>query len=118
MLEPPRPHAQLIQTIQELQPKFLLVSLALAEQQDGLAKIAQSTNAIATELRPMSIVGGNAVKSGMVTPIQDSVFLSDLKELERMVLKQLGYSKTQNGVTHWLRVRERDPPPADAPDHL
>jgi len=68
----------LTELVKETHPKFLMVSVALAEQRPGAVKIAESMAALRIKPRPKVIVGGYAVKSGMISPVPDAILLADI----------------------------------------
>jgi len=93
LLEPPAPLAQLIRIIEKVQPTFILISVALANHIDGVSEIARSLERVNARIKPTLIVGGNAVKSGRATPIPDAIFLTDIRVMDDMILRNLGVSR-------------------------
>jgi len=68
---------QLIRT----QPKLILVSIALAEQCMGVTAIAERVAELPSSIRPRVIVGGNAVKLGLVSVIPGADLMGDISSL-------------------------------------
>jgi methanogenic corrinoid protein MtbC1 len=64
-------------------PRLLLVSLALAEQAAAVATIAERIVALPEPVRPKIIVGGYAVKVGLVTAIPGADLMADISLLAR-----------------------------------
>lgn len=93
LLEPPAPLAKLIRIIEKVQPTFILLSVALANQIEGVSEIARSLEGVNAQIKPTLIVGGNAVKSGEATPIPDATFLTDIRVMDDMILRNLGVSR-------------------------
>jgi methanogenic corrinoid protein MtbC1 len=69
--------------VSETRPKLLLVSLALAEQTASVATIAGRIMALPEPIRPQVIVGGYAVKVGLVTAIPGADLMADISLLAR-----------------------------------
>ena len=63
-------------------PKYLLISMALAEQRDRIAEIAKAAQALPQNLRPKIIVGGYPVKVGLISSIPEAELLSDISALQ------------------------------------
>jgi methanogenic corrinoid protein MtbC1 len=63
------------------QPRYLLVSVALAEQRESVVAIAERIAALPARTRPKIIVGGNAVKLGFVRDIPNCDLIADLGSL-------------------------------------
>jgi methanogenic corrinoid protein MtbC1 len=72
------------------QPKLLLVSLALAEQTTGVAAIAGRVATLPEPIRPKIVVGGYAVKVGLVTAIPGADLMPDINLLARRQPTALG----------------------------
>lgn len=66
----------------EAQPRLLLISMALAEQFSSVTDITQHLAAIPAPARPKVIVGGYAVKLGLVSAIPGAELLGDISQLE------------------------------------
>jgi len=64
-----------------IQPKSLLISMALAEQSASVTAIAQRILQIPAPIRPKVIVGGYAVKLGLVSEIPGAELMSDISAL-------------------------------------
>jgi methanogenic corrinoid protein MtbC1 len=63
-------------------PKYLLVSMALAEQCSRVAEIARTMQMLSPSVRPRIIVGGYAVKAGLISTIPGAKLLSDINALQ------------------------------------
>lgn len=62
-------------------PNTLLISIALPEQRDGVAALAARVQALPKARRPRIVLGGYAVKVGLVPPIAGVDFASDISAL-------------------------------------
>lgn len=62
-------------------PKYLLISMALLPQRQGVAAIAERVLAMPEGLRPRIIVGGYAVKVGMAPEMPGVEFVADIGSL-------------------------------------
>jgi methanogenic corrinoid protein MtbC1 len=71
--------AQVIRT----QPRLILVSMALAEQCMGVTAIAERIADLPSSIRPRVIVGGYAVKLGLVSAIPGADLMSDISSLDQ-----------------------------------
>lgn len=71
----------LIALIDRIRPNTVLVSMALAEQAPGVIAIAARIAALPDDRRPRIIVGGYAVKLGLVAEIPGAVLMSDIGSL-------------------------------------
>jgi methanogenic corrinoid protein MtbC1 len=84
ILDPETSPEYLIEAIRQTRPKLILISIALADQRGGLLEIISLIDSIPSNIRPRVIVGGNAVKSGLMTPISGVTFLEDITQLEHV----------------------------------
>jgi len=75
---------ELVATIDALRPGALLVSMALAEQSSGVVTITQRVESLPKAMRPKIIVGGYAVKLGLVSHIPGAVLMPDISALFAM----------------------------------
>jgi methanogenic corrinoid protein MtbC1 len=71
----------MIALVGKTQPHILLVSMALAEQAADVATIAGRIAALRDDIRPRVIVGGYAVKLGMVSAISGATLMADISSL-------------------------------------
>ena len=74
--------SSLMQSIGTDNPKYLLVSMALAEQCSRVAEIARTMQMLSPSVRPRIIVGGYAVKAGLISTIPGAELLSDINALQ------------------------------------
>jgi methanogenic corrinoid protein MtbC1 len=72
----------LVQNIVVERPKYLLISMALIEQRDRVAAIANAVRALPSNVRPKIIVGGYPVKVGLISSIPGTELLSDISQLQ------------------------------------
>jgi hypothetical protein len=72
----------LMRSIAADKPKYLLVSMALAEQRAGVAEIAKAAQTLSPLVRPRVIVGGYPVKARLIRSIPGAELLSDINALE------------------------------------
>jgi methanogenic corrinoid protein MtbC1 len=73
---------RLVRNIAAKRPKYLLISMSLTEQCDQVAEIAKAVQALPRDTRPKTIVGGYAVKVGMISSIPETELLSNISALE------------------------------------
>lgn len=67
--------------VRNLRPRLVLVSMSLAEQRPSVATLAAALGELPSEIRPRVIVGGYAVKMGLVEPIAGAELFADISEL-------------------------------------
>jgi hypothetical protein len=72
----------LMRSIDTDKPKYLLVSMALAEQRFHVAEIAKAAQMLSPAVQPKIVVGGYAVKAGLIRSIPGAKLLSDINALE------------------------------------
>jgi hypothetical protein len=72
----------LMRSIAADKPKYLLVSMAVADQRSGVAEIAKAVQMLSPSVQPRVIVGGYPVKAGLISSISGAELLSDINELE------------------------------------
>ncbi len=78
----PCPNLVILETlIKKTSPRYLIISLALAEQRPGVVEIADFISKFRKKNRPQVIVGGNAVKLGEVQEIPGATLLNDINSL-------------------------------------
>ena len=65
-------------------PKCILISMALSDQRDHVAAIAQGVQALPRDVRPRVIVGGYPVKAGLIQSIAGAEFLRDAGALRTL----------------------------------
>jgi len=73
---------RLMRSIASDKPKYLLVSMALAEQRYPVAEIAEAAKMLSPSVAPRIIVGGYPVKTGLISSIPGAELLSDINTLE------------------------------------
>jgi len=71
----------LAKKIVETAPRALLISMALPEQFDGVAAISALVGQLPSGLRPRVLVGGYAIKSGLVTSVPGADLIADISLL-------------------------------------
>ena len=69
---------QLVTLVSSTRPKMLLISMALAEQRRDVNAITQRIAELPKSIRPKVIVGGYAVKLGLVPPISGAELVADI----------------------------------------
>lgn len=74
--------SDLINLLKQMQPRLLLISIALAEQCSSVIRLTELLESIPIENKPKIIIGGYAVKSGMLAPIAGTTLISDISHLE------------------------------------
>lgn len=67
--------------VERVHPTLVLVSMSLAEQRAGVAAVAAAIAALPDAWRPRVIVGGYAVKMGLVEAIPGAELLGDISGL-------------------------------------
>ncbi len=72
---------ELVTLVGRSRPRLLLVSLALAEQSQNVAAIAARIAELPPPVRPTLIVGGYAVKLGLVSEIRGARLMADISSL-------------------------------------
>jgi methanogenic corrinoid protein MtbC1 len=70
-----------VEIIRKVHPKFVLISMALAEQVPGVVAIVERIAELPNLVRPRIIVGGYAVKLGLVSIIPGADLLADIGAL-------------------------------------
>jgi methanogenic corrinoid protein MtbC1 len=81
MLEPSPTLDELSALVVSARPKLILVSMALAEQCVGVTTIAERIAKLSVPCRPRVIVGGYAVKLGLVSAIYGAELMGDISLL-------------------------------------
>lgn len=71
-------NAGLMRAVETERPRYLLISMALSEQRDGVAEISKAIQALPQEMRPKIIVGGDPMKAGLIKEIPAAELLSDI----------------------------------------
>ena len=74
--------AELVRSIAAEKPLYLLISMALTDQRDCVAGIAETVQALPHGVRPRIIVGGYPVKAGLIRAVPGAELLSDIAALE------------------------------------
>lgn len=72
---------ELAEHILEAAPRLLLLSMALAQQLDRVVAISVLVGELPADSRPKVIVGGHAVKSGLVTFVPGAELVTDINLL-------------------------------------
>jgi len=72
---------ELLALIRHTQPRLLLVSMALAEQTPSVVAIAERIAELPTSKRPRVVVGGYAIKAGLVATIPGADLVGDISSL-------------------------------------
>ena len=85
VLDPPPAIEELARVVQTTQPKFLLISVALPEQMAAVSQIVELLSRAAVGTKPQIIVGGYAVKFGLVQPIAGIALASDINQLTGLI---------------------------------
>jgi methanogenic corrinoid protein MtbC1 len=70
--------SDLIIAICDIRPRILLISMALAEQVPGVIAIIERIGDLPEPMRPKIMVGGYAVKLGLVSQIPGAAILADI----------------------------------------
>ncbi len=79
----PTPSPQdLVGLVLETQPRVLMISLSLAQQQPKVATLIAGIAKLPERQRPRILIGGSAVKRGAVAPIQGAELVWDLPSIE------------------------------------
>lgn len=81
IVDPPGSLASLVETVRRRRPRLLLISMALAEQSADVAEIAQTMAKLPIPHSPRVLVGGYAVKSGLVKEIPGADLTVDIGAL-------------------------------------
>ena len=71
----------LVRDLAVSRPRFLLISMALLEQRDYVAAVAERIQALPEAPRPKVLVGGYPVKIGVVQSIPGADLVSDIGAL-------------------------------------
>jgi methanogenic corrinoid protein MtbC1 len=71
----------LMALVRRVQPAMVLMSIALAEQADGVMAIAARIAAMPEHVRPKVVAGGYAVKLGLVSAIPGASLIADISAL-------------------------------------
>jgi methanogenic corrinoid protein MtbC1 len=81
MIDVPATLEELTTLVIRTQPKLILVSMALAEQCLGVTTVAERIAELPASIRPKVIVGGYAVKVGLVSAIPGADLMGDISLL-------------------------------------
>jgi hypothetical protein len=71
-----------MQEVASARPEYLLISMALTEQRDGVAEIARAVTMLAHTDQPRVVVGGYPVKAGLIEAIPAAELLPDISMLQ------------------------------------
>jgi hypothetical protein len=75
----------LLQNIATKRPGHLLLSMAVTEQCDRVAEIAEAVQTLPPSLRPRIVVGGYPVKAGLIDAIPGAELTSDIARLQTLI---------------------------------
>jgi methanogenic corrinoid protein MtbC1 len=78
ILDPPPAPNDVVAAIRERRPDLVLVSMALAEQRPSVEEIVAAVRELSPELRPRILIGGYAVKLGLVEAIAGAELIVDI----------------------------------------
>ena len=78
--------AELTELLERAHPKCIMISMALAEHSENVKGFARSVSEMPGTFRPRIIVGGYAVKSGLVTEIPGADLMADISSLENLAM--------------------------------
>lgn len=78
----------LILQVRKFQPGLVLISVALAEQADGVAAIVERIAAFPEPVRPRVIVGGYAVKQGLILEFPGAELFADISQVPLAAIGQ------------------------------
>jgi len=81
IVEPTPGLDELVELVSSTRPKLVLISIAVAEQAVGVIAIAARITELPAAVRPSVLVGGYAVKSGMISSIPHAELLADINLL-------------------------------------
>ena len=73
--------AHLLKLIKTTRTKLLLISVALPAQYYGVNEIVKQVAKLANPIRPSVVVGGSAVKLGLIPPIRGADLMADISLL-------------------------------------
>lgn len=82
VVEPSYGTHQALERINRIRPTLVLISMALAEQRSSAVGIVDGLAALPPSVRPRVIVGGNAVKLGLVPQIPGADLMADISGLK------------------------------------
>jgi methanogenic corrinoid protein MtbC1 len=83
MIDVPPTLEDLTTQVIRTQPRLILVSMALAEQSIGVTTIVERIAELSSSVRPRIIVGGYAVKLGLVSAIPGADLMGDISSLDQ-----------------------------------
>lgn len=78
---------EILTLVRTKQPRYLLISMALAEQKEEVIAIAECIAALPAKTRPKIIVGGHAVKLGFAKHIPNCKLITNLGGMSRFLLE-------------------------------
>jgi hypothetical protein len=81
LVDMPSNFRSLAALVEERRPRFILISMALQEQRAGVVKFVEQVANLSTIVRPRVIVGGYAVKLGMLEAIPGAELMADISSL-------------------------------------
>jgi hypothetical protein len=76
--------SEIVALVSAIQPRVLLISIALPEQAAGVIAIVERVLALPGPAHPRIIVGGYAVKQGLIPPIPGADLMADVTSLSGM----------------------------------
>lgn len=71
----------IVALVRRVRPRLVLVSIALPDQRDAVIDVVTAITALPQSTRPTVVVGGYAVKMGLVEPIAGAEFMADISQL-------------------------------------
>ncbi len=71
--------------IKEIQPKIILISMALAEHRSNVIEIVEYISSLQSLAQPKILLGGNAVKLGLVPGIPNVELVTDIASLKTLL---------------------------------
>jgi len=72
---------ELKRSIEVDRPKAVLISIALPEQRKDTAELVAAISSLPRALRPRVLIGGFAIKCGLVEPMPDADLVADISDL-------------------------------------
>ena len=84
VVDPSLSSRALVQMAIDTQPKAILISIAMALHRPYVFDIAQAVSAMPYP-RPVVIVGGNAIKHNLVSPVAGTIFLDSIADLPGLI---------------------------------
>jgi methanogenic corrinoid protein MtbC1 len=89
IVEMPKNYHDLERNIHEYAPKFLLISLSIADQRDEVVSLVQGVHRLPKALQPKIIIGGYAVKTDSIEEIPGTFSIKDVGRLRKFIENEL-----------------------------